>query len=315
MRKLTKLNIESLAKEVPVLNELEQRAVLGGTDDTYPTTVSVTDNLTGVIVPDPFGTTGTSGSGATPPAGTPSTETCTAIPTETYPTTTTTTTTATTTGTTTATGTTQIDSSDLGDDVYSSIMDLYNNASGDMHYEVVTDTVSTGGEEGKKTETEQRQEGAGNWVSVRAIARDMILVAGSFGKLDSKFEEDLFTRYWDKKGDLKLSESDFSKIAGYAKQKLSGADYANMATVKINNKDYYMTVVNFYDNPEYDYALGSATIFLDKDSKEPVGMKDRYDFNAGGDRPEDAEDTTQKMNEIGRLFGAAAYDITYGIHN
>lgn len=143
MKRLTRVNLLALAGQVPVLDEKEQRQILGGTDDSngIPTPTATT---TGVVIPEPYAPSTeetTPGTTSTAPTTTPSTSTatsdiCDPIVTSPVPTTTTATTT-----TTTSTG--SIDASTLTGDMESAIMDIFNSSSGDTHYSVNDDITSS----------------------------------------------------------------------------------------------------------------------------------------------------------------------------
>lgn len=54
MKKLSKLDLLSLKNKLPVLDEWEQRSILGGTDDTAGIPYATPEPITGVVVPEPY---------------------------------------------------------------------------------------------------------------------------------------------------------------------------------------------------------------------------------------------------------------------
>lgn len=84
--------------------------------------------------------------------------------------------------------------------------------------------------------------------------------------------------------------------------------------MKINGKQYYSKCISFYNNDEFDYALGCATVFFDE-SGTPVGLRDYYDFDPAEHRGDMEEKLTQIMAELEKTpFGGKPYDILYGIY-
>lgn len=116
--------------------------------------------------------------------------------------------------------------------------------------------------------------------------------------LDSEFEKKCFDQYWYAQGDITITDDDWSKIKIYAEQK--------------HTPGTVVETISFYDNPDFDYALGSATVYFDGD--KAVGLSDTYDFNPlpEGERSEEAETITRVVNNLGKIYGAKKYEITYG---
>lgn len=122
--------------------------------------------------------------------------------------------------------------------------------------------------------------------------------------LDSEFEKKCFDHYWYGNGSkMILTENEWSGIKQHAELKYNE-----------NNIDSSSNSVSisFYDNPTYNYALGTATVYFNKG--KAVGLTDRYDFNAleEGQRSEEAEKITNLINSLGNVYGANPYDIAYG---
>jgi len=123
----------------------------------------------------------------------------------------------------------------------------------------------------------------------------------------SSFELSCFYNYTSSNGTLNLDADQFSGIADAA----AGANYTS-SWVNIGGTMYEKRVVSFYNNEEYDYALGTATVYYDS-CGNAVGMKDYYNFNAmsAGERTAIAEAATY----VGSQIPGASYDIYYGIHD
>lgn len=130
-------------------------------------------------------------------------------------------------------------------------------------------------------------------------------------QLDSSFEKELFEAYWLAQGDLQLSQAEFEQITG----SLEGPPVLESYQIGTANGMYVAHKFDFYNNPRYDAGLGSAWVIFDS-SGRAVGLYDRYDFNAKpwGVRSASAEVQTRGVNALGRFFGAAPYQITYGTY-
>ena len=84
--------------------------------------------------------------------------------------------------------------------------------------------------------------------------------------------------------------------------------------VIIKGQVYYSQTISFYENDEFDYALGCATIFFDEEGV-PVGLKDIYDFNEAKHRDTNAESDTTFMAKFEKANLAKSYAILYGIND
>ena len=118
--------------------------------------------------------------------------------------------------------------------------------------------------------------------------------------LESDLEKKLFLNYWYAKGDVVLTDSEWSGIKQYAE------------TI---NKEFYSEIteveISFYNNENYDDALGTAYIsFL---RNEAIGLTDTYDFNPleFGKRTFKAELLTRYMNILGHVYDAKEFKIKY----
>ena len=136
-------------------------------------------------------------------------------------------------------------------------------------------------------------------------------------KLNSEFEKECLMHYLLKGGEtLIVSDDVFKRIAEEAvkEQEKAGGKLQGATPVKINGKQYYSKCISFYNNDEFDYALGCATVFFDE-SGTPVGLRDYYDFDPA-EHPGDMEEKlTQIMAELEKTpFGGKPYDILYGIY-
>lgn len=135
--------------------------------------------------------------------------------------------------------------------------------------------------------------------------------------LDSRFEVECFLQYWYAAGDIQLSDKRFEHIKEVVKKmEIDYKEGENL--VVINGQMYYEKAVSFYNNSEYNYALGTATVYFDTNG-EIVGLYDEYDFDPkewlGKDsRGVPAEIVTRLMAELEQYQGAMSYSITYGIH-
>lgn len=139
-------------------------------------------------------------------------------------------------------------------------------------------------------------------------------------KLNSDFEKECLRHYLVEGGKTMIVSDDvFGRIAAVAtkEQEKAGGKLAGATPVTIDGKKYFTKCISFYNDDEFDYALGCAYVFFDEEGT-PVGLKDRYDFNPSstGHRGEKEEKLTEIMNELEKTkFGGKPYDIFYGIHN
>ena len=123
--------------------------------------------------------------------------------------------------------------------------------------------------------------------------------------LDSEFELKCFDNYWFAMGDMVLTDNDWQGIKKHAE-----SEYANSGTNSGTNLK--RVEINFYNNPEYNYALGRSGVYFE--GNKAVGFNDDYDFNAleKGIRDEFAELATRIVGSLGEICGAKPYKITYG---
>lgn len=137
-------------------------------------------------------------------------------------------------------------------------------------------------------------------------------------KLNSEFEKECLMHYLLKNGEsLVINDNVFKGISEEVvkEQEKAGGKLHGVTPVKINGQQYYSKCISFYNNDEFDYALGCATVFFDENGT-PVGLKDRYDFNPAEHRGEMEEKLTQIMAELEKTpLGGKPYDILYGIHS
>lgn len=168
---------------------------------------------------------------------------------------------------------------------------------------------STGGGE---VESPMTDEEIAEWIKLKYSKDDMFDLICQQGNL-SEFEKKCFQQYWYSQGNMKLSDSDWSGI----KNATDRTEYNNPNKSKsytVFGVKYYEKVVSYYNNSEYDYALGSATItFLE--GGEPVGLYDFYDFNViGADRDWKADGIVIGINILTVIYGGKPYQISYGVY-
>lgn len=123
--------------------------------------------------------------------------------------------------------------------------------------------------------------------------------------LDSEFELKCFDNYWFAMGNMVLTDNDWQGIKKHAE-----SEYANSGTNSGTNLK--RVEINFYNNPEYNYALGRSSVFFEDNTA--VGFDDTYDFNALEEGVRDAftELGVFIVGSFGELYGAKSYKITYG---
>ncbi|MDR0973542.1 MAG: hypothetical protein LBM61_06115 [Prevotellaceae bacterium] len=134
-------------------------------------------------------------------------------------------------------------------------------------------------------------------------------------KLNSQFEQDCLKHYLDNTGTtMELSKDTFQLIAAETLklQEAAGGRLAGTTSVNINGKRYYTKCINFYGCRDFDYALGCSTLYFDEEGT-PVGIYDRYDFDAAKHRDTLAEQLTELMSFLASKGIGKAYDIVYGV--
>ena len=81
--------------------------------------------------------------------------------------------------------------------------------------------------------------------------------------------------------------------------------------VEIDGNQYQKKLVNLYESEEFDYALGTCTIYYDH-CGSIVGMKDDYDFNMSGA-------SRELIDHVATYFGSfipgTSFSIRYGIYD
>lgn len=126
---------------------------------------------------------------------------------------------------------------------------------------------------------------------------------GFVGGAVSSFEAFCLQNYVLHGGDVALTDNEFDRILSAAG---SGGTYS---WKKINGVWYEVRVVSFYENDEFNAALGTATIYYDEDGYA-VAFSDTYDFNA---MPQGERDELNELwTNIGSFIPGEAYDIVYG---
>lgn len=136
-------------------------------------------------------------------------------------------------------------------------------------------------------------------------------------KVNSEFERQCLIWYFLGKGKtMQVAPEVFQRIAKAAVDSRAASEkrFHGPQKITIDGKVYYSQTISFYENDEFDYALGCATIFFDENGV-PVGLKDRYDFNEAEHRDTDAENDTIFMAKLEQAKLAKSYDILYGIHD
>jgi hypothetical protein len=115
------------------------------------------------------------------------------------------------------------------------------------------------------------------------------------GKLNSDFEQRMFARYWNSKGDYKLTTSEFNDILG------------NSKVTNVNESSF---TISLYDNKTYDYGIGSATVYYSS-SNSDLHFYDNYNFDTKpwGSRSYSAEVATRMTHNEGRHHGATSFNI------
>lgn len=120
----------------------------------------------------------------------------------------------------------------------------------------------------------------------------------------SPFERKCFSQFWYARGDMELSEEEWKSI----KKCIDSTGYKNGRVYDLETIKYYVCTISFYDEPEYDYAFGSATVtFLEGGT--PLALYDVYDFNIWAKRDFISEGITISINVLGRIYGAKEYKI------
>lgn len=150
------------------------------------------------------------------------------------------------------------------------------------------------------------------WIKLKYSKDEMFNLICDQGKL-SIFERKCFSQYWYAKGNMKLSEFDWNGIKN-ATDRTGYNDPNESKSYTVAGIKYYERVVSYYNNSEFDYALGHATItFLD--GGEPIGLYDDYDFNIiGADRDWKAEGIVISINILTAIYGGKPYQISYGVY-
>ena len=136
-------------------------------------------------------------------------------------------------------------------------------------------------------------------------------------KVNSDFEKQCLLWYFTKKGQtMTVSSEVFERIAKAAVASRAASEklFHGPQKVIIKGKVYYSQTISFYENDEFDYALGCATIFFDEEGV-PVGLKDIYDFNEAKHRDTNAESDTTFMAKFEKANLAKSYAILYGIND
>lgn len=133
----------------------------------------------------------------------------------------------------------------------------------------------------------------------------------------SFFEEKCFAKYWYGSGDImRIDDEEWIYMQDHANDALSITKWLNLvesgATGEFKEDgsvyEYYETVVSYYDVPDYNYALGSATVaYIDMECA--IGLYARYDFNAGANRNFKAEFLTVSMSTLEKLFRPTPFDL------
>lgn len=142
----------------------------------------------------------------------------------------------------------------------------------------------------------------------RGIIGDII-----YENCGSEIEQECFDNYWSGGGYMELSENAWSGVSSYS-ESIVGSGFQDGEQVIISGSIYYKNSVSFYDNPEYDCAFGTATVYFDIHGNA-VGFSDYYDFNSlpWGERSIVAEIGTRTIGALGEAHGAMDYSIEYGI--
>ena len=177
-----------------------------------------------------------------------------------------------------------------------------------------SDGGSTGGGSigGGEMEGPMTDEEIAEWIKLKYSKDEMFNLICDQGKL-SIFERKCFSQYWYAKGNMKLSEFDWNGIKN-ATDRTGYNDPNESKSYTVAGIKYYERVVSYYNNSEFDYALGHATItFLD--GGEPIGLYDDYDFNIiGADRDWKAEGIVISINILTAIYGGKPYQISYGVY-
>ena len=165
---------------------------------------------------------------------------------------------------------------------------------------------------GGEMEGPMTDEEIAEWIKLKYSKDEMFNLICDLGKL-SIFERKCFSQYWYAKGNMKLSEFDWNGIKN-ATDRTGYNDPNESKSYTVAGIKYYERVVSYYNNSEFDYALGHATItFLD--GGEPIGLYDDYDFNIiGADRDWKAEGIVISINILTAIYGGKPYQISYGVY-
>jgi RHS repeat-associated protein len=129
--------------------------------------------------------------------------------------------------------------------------------------------------------------------------------------------QDLFTSFWQEKGDVKLTGAQFAGILLFIKNNADAVtDKGEVTLYGKSGKTYrgHCKEINFYESNNYSLAFGKATVYTNS-SGNIVGFYDEYDFNPQkwGIRSVKNEIITRMVNDASKLNGIkSSMRINYG---
>jgi len=139
---------------------------------------------------------------------------------------------------------------------------------------------------------------------LRGLGKIIYHLSGERLLSGSKSTQSLFKRYWDGGNDYQLTNRQFAGILMKIESGLVRVKPITQITLAGNSDKTYpgfSVLANFYSDPEYKYAFGTATLYANQKG-EYVGFKDEYNFNKmKGSR-------TTKNEIITRVIGAISPD-------
>jgi hypothetical protein len=130
-------------------------------------------------------------------------------------------------------------------------------------------------------------------------------------RLRSEIEKDYFDQYWLGRGKKVLGDEEFLRIVDASGAVVLTEPYE----IEILGQTVLAQKLNYYKDPDYRYALGVATLFLDAKTRKPIGFFDNYNFDSRpwGARSLRAEVATRSVELAGSFSGAKDYEVCYGV--
>ena len=142
-----------------------------------------------------------------------------------------------------------------------------------------------------------------------------IVYCACIAAMSSDIERKCFNQYWFARGDLTLTNEEWNGgIKQYAETQI-GSNVICNSTLAYNGTTYYLHLIHYGNNSDYNYCFGDATVTFSSNGYA-CGFYDYYNFDSKplGTRPDIAELITRLVNVFGHIYFAKNYKITYGIH-